>query len=544
MNDAAPLIIVPAVTLSGVQFIGSEVSRDAPVEFSACEPASGKALDPAFAEASAREVDAALALAEGAFSALYVTSGQRRAELLEAIADEIGALGDTLIERAGLETGLPAARLNGERARTTGQLKLLAGYVREGSWVNARLDRADPARQPLPKPDVRSMLRPLGPVVVFSASNFPLAFSVAGGDTASALAAGNPVVVKAHAAHPGTSELVAGAVQRAVRRCAFPDGTFSMLQAAGYEVGIKLVQHPLTRAVAFTGSLSGGRALFDAAAARPEPIPVFAEMGSQNPLLALPEALAARGAEIAAGLHASLTLGVGQFCTNPGLILVLSGAETDAFLAALVERVASTPAGTMLAPRIAQGYRQGVAKASHIAGVSVIAQGAAGGDGCTGSATLLATNARTFLAAPELAHEIFGPCALVVECAGIVELERVVSSLGGQLTASVHATDEELRTHARLFELLERRVGRVIVGGFPTGVEVCHAMQHGGPYPATTDGRFTSVGTNAVQRFVRPVCYQSVPDALLPEELKNENPRRILRLVDGNYTREPVVLEA
>ena len=382
------------------------------------------------------------------------------------------------------------------------------------------------------------MLRPLGPVVVFAASNFPLAFSVAGGDTASALAAGNPVVVKAHAAHPGTSELVAGAIQRAVKRTAFPEGTFSMLQSSGYEVGIKLVQHALTKAVAFTGSLAGGRALFDAAAARSEPIPVFAEMGSQNPLIVLPGALAARGADIAAGLHQSLTLGVGQFCTNPGLILVLAGAETTAFLAALAERVASTPAGTMLAPRIAEGYQGGVAKASKVAGVSVVAQGAAGGTGCTGTATLLSTSATTFLASPELAHEIFGPCGLVVECAGIAELERVVSSLGGQLTATLHASDEELATHTRLFDLLERRTGRVIIGGYPTGVEVCHAMQHGGPYPSTTDSRFTSVGTNAVLRFARPVCYQSVPDALLPEELRNANPRRILRLVDGNHSRE------
>jgi len=529
--------MVLPVTLSGAQFIGPEVSRDAPAEFSAFAPATGKALEPAFAEASAREVDAAMALADRAFPALYATSGTRRAELLEAIADEITALGDALIERAGAETGLPAARLSGERGRTVSQLKLLASTVREGSWVNARIDRADPARQPLPKPDVRSMLRPLGPVVVFAASNFPLAFSVAGGDTAAALAAGNPVVVKAHAAHPGTSELVAGAIQRAVRRCNFPDGTFSMLQSAGYEVGVQLVRHPLTKAVAFTGSLAGGRALFDAAVTRPEPIPVFAEMGSQNPLIVLPGAIAARGADLAAGLHTSLTMGVGQFCTNPGLILVLAGAATEGFVTALGERVASTPAGTMLAPRIAEGYRQGVGKASAIKGVSVVAQGSAG-DGCTGTATLLRTTAATFLAAPELAHEIFGPCGLVVECADMAELERVVATLGGQLTATLHATDEELQKSPRLFELLERRVGRVIVGGFPTGVEVCHAMHHGGPYPATTDSRFTSVGTGALLRFARPVCYQGVSDALLPEELRNGNPRHILRLVDGNYTRE------
>jgi 2,5-dioxopentanoate dehydrogenase len=527
------------VTLSGAQFIGPRVSREAPAEFSAFEPASGKELGPRFAEASASEVQAALALADAAGPALYAASGTRRAELLEAIADEITALGDALIERAGLETGLPAARLVGERGRTVSQLRLLASYAREGSWVNARIDRADPARQPLPKPDVRSMLRGLGPVVVFAASNFPLAFSVAGGDTASALAAGNPVVVKAHPAHPGTSELVAGAIVRAVRRTDFPDGTFSMVQGAGYEVGISLVQDPRTKAVAFTGSLAGGRALFDAAARRPDPIPVFAEMGSQNPLIVLPGALQARAAELAAGLHQSLTLGVGQFCTNPGLILVLACAETSALLGDLAQRIEGTAAGTMLAPRIADGYRGSVAKATSVTGVRVLAQGASGA-GCGATATLLHASAQSFLASPELAHEVFGPCGLVVECADVAELEQVLLGLGGQLTATVHATDAELTRHVRVFELLERCAGRVIVGGFPTGVEVCHAMQHGGPYPATTDARFTSVGSNALLRFARPVCYQSVPDTLLPAELKNANPAKILRLVDGNYSREPV----
>ncbi|HEV8244590.1 MAG TPA: aldehyde dehydrogenase (NADP(+)) [Polyangiaceae bacterium] len=527
------------MTITGSQIIGSQSSRESPSEFFAVAPATGQRLEPAFAEASAAEAAAALELADRAAPELYGASGRARAELLEAIAEQIMALGDALIERASAETALPAARLSGERARTVGQLRLLASYAREGSWVNARIDRADPKRQPLPKPDVRSMLRPLGPVVVFSASNFPLAFSVAGGDTASALAAGCPVIVKAHPAHPGTSELVGHAVQRALAGSKLPEGTFSMLQGASNELGRLLVQHPLTRAVAFTGSLAGGRALFDAAQRRPEPISVFAEMGSVNPVVVLPFALARRAAAIAEGLYQSLTAGVGQFCTNPGLVLVVQSGETRAFIDLLAERVRKTPAGTMLAPRIAQGYGAGLGRNSGLSGVQVAAQGEPATAACGAVTTLLTTSGATFLATPDLEHELFGPCTLVVECASHAELEQVVERLKGQLTATLHAEPDEIAEHGRLFQLLERRVGRVIVDGFPTGVEVCHAMQHGGPYPATTDPRFTSVGSNAVLRFVRPVCLQNVPELRLPDELKSHNPCGILRLVDGVSTRDP-----
>ncbi len=531
--------MVGSVTLSGAQVIGSQTSREQPAEFVATAPASGERLEPTFAEASPAEVDRALELADSAAAALYSAAPAVRATLLEAIAEEVLALGDALIERASAETALPAARLTGERARTALQLRLFASTVREGSWVNARIDRADPARQPQPKPDVRSMLRALGPVAVFSASNFPLAFSVAGGDTASALAAGNPVVVKAHPAHPGTSELVARAVQRAVQKVELPEGTFSLLQGTSHELGARLARHPLVCAVAFTGSLAGGRALFDAAASRPVPIPVFAEMGSVNPVVILPGALSRRAVAIADGLHQSLTLGVGQFCTNPGLVLLLEGEPTRKFIELLAERVTKTASGVMLAPRIAHGYRQGLEHASALGGVEVVARGERAAAACAAEAAVLRTTGATFLATPDLQHELFGPCTLVVECKGARELERVVQSLGGQLTATVHGEADELAAAGQLFELLERRAGRVIVDGYPTGVEVCHAMQHGGPYPATTDARFSSVGTSAMLRFARPVCLQNMPEARLPDELKSDNPRGIMRLVDGVYTRDP-----
>ncbi len=473
--------MVRHVTLTGAQIIGSQTSRESPSEFFATAPATGERLEPPFAEASASEVERALSLADTAFGTLYGSAPATRAALLEAIAEELLGLGDALIERASAETALPAARLTSERGRTISQLRLFASTVREGSWVNARIDRADAARQPTPKPDLRSMLRPLGPVAVFSASNFPLAFSVAGGDTASALAAGNPVLVKAHPAHPGTSELVARAVQRAVSRALLPEGTFSLLQGASYELGARLARHALVRAVAFTGSLGGGRALLDAAASRPAPIPVFAEMGSVNPVVLLPGALAQRAAAIADGLHQSLILGVGQFCTNPGLVLLLKSEQSRKFVELFAERVAKTASGVMLAPRIAQGYRQGFEHASALGGVEVVARGQPASSPCSGEAALLRTSGANFLATPELEHEIFGPCTLVVECAEMDEIERVLCALGGQLTATVHAEPEELASSARLLELLERRAGRVIIDGFPTGVEVCHAMQHGGP---------------------------------------------------------------
>jgi NADP-dependent aldehyde dehydrogenase len=503
------------------------------------DPRTGAELEPAFAEAGAAEVDAALRAADAAWRELRDWSGERRAALLERIAEGILALGDELIARAEAETALPAARLTGERARTVGQLRMFAALAREGSWVDARIDPALPSRQPAPRPDLRRMLRPLGPTVVFGASNFPLAFSVAGGDTASALAAGNPVVVKAHPSHPGTAALVGRVCAEAVAALGLPSGAFALLHGASPELGAALVRHPLTRAGVFTGSLRAGRALADLAAARPDPIPFFAEMGSTNPVFVLPGAARERGSAIAEGLHRSLTLGVGQFCTNPGLTFVVAGAESDAFLARLAALVAATPAGTMLNGGIGASYRAGVERLAAIPGARVLARVAADGYAAAGAA-LLTVDAATFRARHDLREEVFGPCGVVVQAASVADLAALAAALPGQLTATLHASAAELdATAAQLLPALERIAGRVLIDDFPTGVEVCHAMHHGGPYPASSDARFTSVGAAAIERFARPVCYQNLPERLLPPELRDANPLGILRLVEGRPTREP-----
>ncbi len=485
--------------------------------------------------ASLNDVQAAMTAAAAAAEPLAHTTGQARAAFLEHIADEIMGLGDTLIERAHAETALPAARLTGERARSVNQLKMFAAAARDGSWVDARIDRALPDRQPLPRPDLRRMKRPLGPVVVFGSSNFPLAFSVAGGDTASALCTGNPVVVKAHRAHPGTSELVAGAIQRAVAACGLPAGTFSMLHGEGSVIGIALVKHPATRAVGFTGSRAAGRALCDAAAARPDPIPVFAEMSSLNPVFLLPGALADRSGEIAKGFVASMTLGVGQFCTKPGLVFGVAGALLDAFAASVAEAVAATPPASMLTTDIRNAFEHGRDSLGAEAGATVVARAASAIDAAQtqAAAIVMETDAATFLARPQLAEEVFGPFSLVVKAESTAQLEALARRLEGQLTATIHATTEDLSTASDLLASLATKAGRLIVNGWPTGVEVCHAMQHGGPWPATSDARFTSVGTAALERFIRPVCYQDVPQSLLPDALKDGNPLGIMRMVEG-----------
>lgn len=450
---------------------------------------------------------------------------EQKAAFLEAIGTEIVALGDELIATANRETHLPEARLLGERARTVGQLAMFAGLVRDGAWVEARIDTARPDRLPAPRPDLRRMLIPLGPVTVFGASNFPFAFSVAGGDTASALAAGCPVVVKAHPAHPQTSDFTAKAVLRAAERCALPSGVFALLHG-GPEVSLELVRHPLLEAVGFTGSLSAGRALFDAAAARPRPIPVYAEMGSVNPVFVLP---GAASPSLAEKLAASVTLGVGQFCTNPGVVVGVGGKEWDDFGAATAAAVAAMPNAPMLTAGLADAYANGV-RERDAAGVKRETPKSAQG-------AVFSTTAAAFLADPTLAREIFGPETLLVACENERELAAVAQSLEGQLTATVHGTPEELTRFATLIETLEAKVGRLIFGGFPTGVEVSPAMQHGGPYPATTDSRTTSVGTAAIARFARPVCWQDTPQNLLPPELQDANPRNIRRLVDSEWTR-------
>ena len=503
--------------------------------FLAIDPSNGKEIAPAFNEATQEEIDAAVQNAAEAFQEYRNKSGKEKADLLEAIADEIMALGDGLITRCMKETGLPEARLTGERGRTVGQLKLFAQLLREGSWVNARVDPADPERKPLPRADIRSMLRPLGPVGVFGASNFPLAFSVAGGDTASALAAGCTVVVKAHQAHPGTSEMVGLAVQRAVQKCGMPEGTFSMVQGASVKVGQAIVRHPLIKAIGFTGSFRGGKALFDEANKREEPIPVYAEMGSTNPVFVLPRALQQRREAIARDLAASVAMGVGQFCTSPGLIFLQSSEEEEQFREMLSQNMSETGGGVMLTPGIRNNYQQGVEKLSQIKGVEVLAKGKEGATACHGTAYLLHTAAHTFLEEEALEEEVFGPSTLAVTAQHKEELLQAARQLRGHLTITIHGTEEDLLENRDLIGILEQKAGRLIINGYPTGVEVGHAMVHGGPYPATTDGRSTSVGTSAIVRFTRPVCYQAFPAALLPDELKDGNPLGIWRLVNGEY---------
>jgi NADP-dependent aldehyde dehydrogenase len=446
------------------------------------------------------------------------------------------ALGDELGRRYCMESGLPEGRFAGERGRTVFQLRLFAQLLREGSWVDARIDPALPERQPLPRPDVRSMRQALGPVAVFGASNFPLAFSVAGGDTASALAAGCPVLVKAHPAHPGTCEMVAKAILTAAQKTKMPDGVFSLLHGNSTAVGMAIVKHQAVKAVGFTGSYRGGKAIFDTAALRPEPIPVFAEMGSTNPVFILPEALEKDGSHIAKGLSASVTLGVGQFCTNPGLTIVEKTAKGEAFLQDLAQNLQSTEAGVMLTGSIHEAYRQGIGLLAQQHGVQHLTPGEQAG-AKRGAAQLLSVGATDFLSNKKLEEEVFGPSTLAVQAGSREELLAVANSLGGHLTASVFGTPKDLEDHTDLLELLEQKVGRLIINAYPTGVEVCHAMVHGGPFPATTDSRSTSVGTAAIQRFTRPVCYQGFPQNLLPDELKDGNPLHIWRLWDGAYLR-------
>jgi NADP-dependent aldehyde dehydrogenase len=527
------------MNLHGQSFIGDQLSRGTGETFRGVSPLDSTPLQPEFYMADVKDVDASMELAEKAFETYRQTTGEQRAVFLERIADEIVALGDDLIKRTHQETGLPEARLTSERTRTVSQLKLFAQVAREGSWVDARIDAAIPGRQPLPKPDVRRMLIPIGPVIVFGSSNFPLAFSVAGGDTASALATGNPVVVKAHRSHPGTSELVATAVRRAVNACALPAGVFSMLQGAGKVIGMALVRHPLARAAGFTGSREAGRALFDAAAARPDPIPVFAEMSSLNPVFILPEAMRERTNQIADGLCASMTLGVGQFCTKPGLVFGIQGEDLKKFQGALARLLEAVSPATMLHSEICESYHEGLARASDMSGVKVLAHSKEKPDRAKthGEAVVVCTDAANFRKHSELAEEVFGPFALLIQARDLAELEEIAANLDGQLTATVHGTPGDIGQARRLLKILECKAGRLIVNGFPTGLEVCHSMNHGGPYPATTDVRFTSVGTPALHRFVRPICYQNFPAALLPNALKDENPLGIWRLVDGKLTK-------
>lgn len=526
--------------LHGENLIGSKRSSEGTSSFHGFDPSKEAPLEPRFLEGTSTEIDRAMELAGRAFKQYRKISDERRAAFLDAIAARLRDHTRAIVERAGLESGLPEARLQGEHGRTTNQLEMFATLLRDGSWVDARIDRADPARAPIPKPDVRRMTIALGPVVIFGASNFPLAFSVAGGDTASALAAGCPVVVKGHPAHPGTSELVARCILQAAEDGGMPEGVFSLLHGRGHELGLALIRHATTRAVAFTGSQGAGRALFDEAAKREVPIPVFSEMGSTNPVFILPGALAERSHDVATGLHASFTLGTGQFCTSPGIAVLPDSSDTSSFRTAVANLTRMSEAGTMLYRGILENFESGLERMTSVQGVKLLSRAEAKGEGVSARAAVLSADVKTLLEHPSLTEEVFGPSTLLVGPATRDQMIEIAETLDGHLTATILASDGELEEYDELISVLTMKVGRLIVNGFPTGVEVGPAMQHGGPYPATTDARFTSVGTAAIQRFVRPVAYQDAPDSVLPMALRDENPLGILRLVDGVPTREGI----
>ncbi|SPC18362.1 Alpha-ketoglutaric semialdehyde dehydrogenase [Cupriavidus oxalaticus] len=526
----------PNMTLTGNLLIGRQSIRGTNGSLHGIDAATGATLEPAFGGATPAQLDQACALAWQAFDTYREISPERRADFLEAIAANILALGDALVDRCVAESGLPRGRIEGERGRTVGQLRLFAGMLRQGDFLELRVDPAQPERQPLPRPDLRLRHIPLGPVAVFGASNFPLAFSVAGGDTASALAAGCPVVVKAHSAHPGTSELVGRAVQQAVAELDLPEGTFSLLFDAGREVGQSLVADPRIRAVGFTGSRAGGTALMAIAAARPAPIPVFAEMSSINPVLLFPNALANRAEAIGAAFAGSLTLGAGQFCTNPGLVLAVESEGLERFLEAAASSLARIGAQSMLTPGILHAYCGGVDALAQHPQVRTVARGQAGNT-LQGQAALFSTSAEAFLADAALRHEVFGAASLVVRCRDVAQMRQVTEALEGQLTAALHLDAADHDAARTLLPSLERLAGRILVNGFGTGVEVGHAMVHGGPWPSTSDGRTTSVGSLAIARFVRPVSYQDLPDDLLPAALRAESALRHTWRVDGKASR-------
>ena len=519
------------MTVQGEMLIGGMAHVGTAASFKAFDPVKREPLEPAFASGTKAHVDQACALAAAAFDTFRASTPEARAQFLEAIAVNLEAMAETIVPRAIAETGLPEVRIRGELGRTTGQLRLFARTVRDGGYLDARIDHALPERTP-PRADIRLVNQPLGPVVVFGASNFPLAFSVAGGDTASAFAAGCPVIVKAHHAHPGTSELAGRAIQQAVKDCGLPEGTFALLFGSGQEIGVALVADPRVQGVGFTGSYAGGSALMKVAQERTQPIPVYAEMSSINPVVLLPGALAERGAAIGAAFAGALTLGAGQFCTNPGLLLALEGSDTDAFVQGAKGAIAEMKPATMLTPGIHNAYRSGVdalvanPRASHaIAGDP--------GEGLVSQPNLFAVTAADLMSDHNLTAEVFGASSVLVRCQDTAELITVIDGLEGQLTAALHTADSDLDLARDLLPHLERRAGRVLFNGFGTGVEVCDAMVHGGPYPSTSDGRSTSVGSLAIARWLRPVCYQDVPDALLPAALQEANPLSVPRRVNG-----------
>lgn len=521
--------------LTGALFIAGRLVRREAGLFNACAAATGAALEPGFCTAIAADVAEACGAADEAFTTYAACSRETRAAFLDLVAEEIEALGDALIARAMAETGLPEARLQGECARTTGQLRLFARELRMGDYLRARIDHAQPARQPVPKPDLRARMVPLGPVAIFGASNFPLAFSVAGGDTAAALAAGCPVVIKGHPAHLGTSELVARAMCRAIQRAGMPAGLFSLLNGPGHELGEALVADPRIRAVGFTGSRQGGLALMRIAAARPVPIPVYAEMSSINPVFLLPAALAASAEALGRAYVTSVTLGAGQFCTKPGLVFALEGPALDRFVEAAREAMGLVPAQVMLTDAIRHAFTRGVAQWEAAPALRRTAHGQSPAGPFQAEGALFSMSGAAFIADPGQAKEIFGATSLLVRCADLAEMRQALRLIEGQLTVTLHLDDHDVALAQTLLPVLERLAGRILANGWPTGVEVTDAQVHGGPFPATSDGRSTSVGTLAIDRFLRPVAYQNLPAMLLPEDLR-EDGGTLPRRVDGVLT--------
>ncbi|RIA08536.1 NADP-dependent aldehyde dehydrogenase [Flavobacteriaceae bacterium MAR_2010_72] len=526
--------------ITGNNYIGNKQSAKGETTYKTFNPQLNIENKPIFTEATQEEINEAVHLATAAFKTFRSISRLKKADFLNVVADEILALDDELIETYCSESGLPEGRAKGERGRTVGQLRMFADLVLEGAWIEATIDTAEPERQPLPKPDIRKMLVPLGPVVVFGASNFPLAYSTAGGDTAAAFAAGCPVIVKSHPMHSGTGELVASAIIKAAKRTGMPNGVFSNLNSSGIEVGSQLVKHPGVKAVGFTGSIRGGRALYDLAAQRDEPIPVFAEMGSVNPVVILPEALKNRSVSLAKTYAGSITLGTGQFCTNPGLLLGIKSEGLSEFIKNLSDEIIKIEPSCMLHPNIIGAYEKNKQKAMSQANLRVAADYELDVQTNYARQAITTVEGKTFLENPNLHQEVFGPYSIVVQCENTAQLTDLISKLEGQLTGTLIADENEASQYPELISALQNRVGRLIFNGAPTGVEVCPSMTHGGPYPASTDSRFTAVGIHSIKRWVRPFSYQDWPNDLLPDELKNENPLGILRHLNGMLTNQNI----
>lgn len=526
--------------ITGKNYVGNTLKAAGNRTFKTFNPQLNTENPWVFTEASQEEIEEAVTLAHKAFGNYKNCSGLEKADFLNAIVDEILALGDDLLVQYCSESGFPMGRAEGERGRMVGQLRSFAQMLTEGSWVQAAIDTAVTDRVPAPKEDLRKMMVPLGPVVVFGSSNFPFAFSTAGGDTASALAAGCAVIVKSHSMHVGTGEMVASAVIKAAQKTNMPEGVFSNLVGGGTTLGASLVKHPLVKAVGFTGSIRAGRALFDLASQRPEPIPVFAEMGSINPVVFLPEALAVNSQKWAAAYAGSITLGAGQFCTNPGLLIGIKGAELDKFLEELGQAIEKIEPSCMLHPSMKAGFEEGTETMLSQTGVSKIA--AYKGDTAPnyGVQQILTVDGKTFLENKILSHEVFGPVSILVQCNDEEQLLKIVNQLEGQLTGTIIGEPNELKEYDKLIKAMQNKVGRLIFNGVPTGVEVCPSMIHGGPYPASSDSRFTAVGIHAVYRWVRPFSFQNWPNELLPPELQNENPLQILRTVNNIQTKSQI----